>query len=152
MEIHSTAFSPGGAIPVRFTADGDDISPAISWQSLPAGTKELALIVDDPDAPTPKPWVHWVIYKIPATANGLPEKISASATFAKTLQGKNSWNTIGYRGPQPPRGHGVHHYHFKLYALGSELTAQAGLDKDGLLKLLSGHTLTSAELIGTYQR
>ncbi|MBV8487273.1 MAG: YbhB/YbcL family Raf kinase inhibitor-like protein, partial [Planctomycetaceae bacterium] len=119
------------------------------------GTQELAIIVDDPDAPTPQPWVHWVLYKIPATESALPEGTHAKPAPgfpAGALQGKNSWGSIGYRGPEPPRGHGVHHYHFKIYALDGALNVTAGLDKPGLLRAMKGHILEEAELVGTYER
>jgi Raf kinase inhibitor-like YbhB/YbcL family protein len=157
MTIQSTAFAPNGAIPKKFTGEGEDVSPALSWSNLPPGTKELALICDDPDAPTPQPWVHWVIYKIPADAKGLDEGIPRVARPPKpagAVQGPNTWDedNIGYRGPMPPKGHGVHHYHFKLYALDAQLDLAAGLDKEALLKAIKGHVLATAQVTGTYQR
>jgi hypothetical protein len=154
-ELTSTAFGAGEVIPRRFTGDGEDVSPALSWAGAPLVTREFALIVDDPDAPTPQPWVHWVIYKIPPTVTGLPEniaKVEAPTAPSGVLQGKNSWHRAGYGGPAPPPGHGVHHYHFKLYALDTPLEAAAGRTKEQLLELMSGHVIATAELIGTYQR
>lgn len=153
LTVRSTAFSAGKAIPKRHTADGDDVSPPLAWSDLPAGTKELAVIVDDPDAPTDQPFVHWVIYKIPADQKGLAEGIATSATLTHppgAMQGRNSFGTIGYRGPDPPSG--VHHYHFKVYALDAALAAAPGLDKKGLLAAMSGHVLAEGKLVGTYQR
>jgi len=157
MAIKSKAFSDGQEIPRKYTGDGQDVSPPLAWSDLPAGTKELALICDDPDAPTPQPWVHWVIYKIPADAMGLAEGIPQQEKLtqpAGVLQGKNSWpsGNIGYRGPAPPKGHGVHHYHFKLYALDAPLNAPPGLDKEKLIKAMQGHILAQTELLGTYKR
>jgi Raf kinase inhibitor-like YbhB/YbcL family protein len=155
LTIQSTAFSHGQTVPRRHTGDGEDLSPALTWSDVPPGTKELALIVDDPDAPTPEPWVHWVLYKIPADVRGLPEAVPSRAqklTQPAALQGRNSWNTIGYRGPAPPKGHGLHHYRFRLYALDAALPVESGLDKRGLLKAMSGHILAEGELVGTYQR
>ncbi len=155
IEVTSSAFVADAVIPVAHTGDGKDVSPALMWSGVPEGTKELALIVDDPDAPTPQPWVHWVMYKIPPSETGLPKGIATSPKLENpkdALQGKNSWGTIGYRGPAPPPGHGVHHYHFKLYALDTELSAEAGLDKQALLKLIEGHVLAEGELTGTYSR
>ncbi|MCK4341420.1 MAG: YbhB/YbcL family Raf kinase inhibitor-like protein [Phycisphaerae bacterium] len=155
MTISSTAFEPGQPIPRKHTGQGEDLSPALSWSGVPSGTVELALIMDDPDAPRPEPWVHWVIYKIPAGAEGLKEGVDTSEKLsdpAGTLQGKNSWPTIGYRGPMPPPGHGTHHYHFKLYALDSALLVAAGLTKDELLAAMQGHVLAEGELVGTYER
>ena len=155
MAISSTAFAAGETIPVRYTGDGDDISPALAFANIPANTLELALICDDPDAPTPQPWVHWIIYKIPSTASGLAEAVPTTkspTTPAGTLQGVNSWDKIGYGGPAPPPGHGTHHYHFKLYALDIQLDAQAGMTKNELLTAIQGHVLEQAELVGTYER
>jgi Raf kinase inhibitor-like YbhB/YbcL family protein len=155
LRIRTAAFADGRAVPRRHTGDGEDLSPPLIWESLPAGTKELALIVDDPDAPSPEPWVHWILYKIPANLEGLPEGISQAAKPAApagALQGKNSWGTPGYRGPAPPKGHGLHHYHFKLYALDAPLDLDSGLEKHDLMLAMSGHILGHGELVGTYQR
>jgi len=157
MKIESNAFSHGQKIPRRYSGDGEDISPALSWSGLPEGTKELAIICDDPDAPRPEPWVHWVIYKIASDVSGLAEAVPRQSKLSEpvgAVQGENSWpsGNIGYRGPLPPAGHGVHHYHFKLYALDSELAVEAGLDKGALLGAMKGHVLAETELVGTYQR
>ena len=157
LTIQSSAFQSDAVIPKRFTGDGEDVSPQLTWSGLPDGATELALIMDDPDAPTPQPWVHWVIYKIPAGTAGLPEALPQTATLTLpegALQGVNSWGSdnIGYRGPAPPAGHGVHHYHFKLFALGTTLNVQSGLTKAQLLAAMEGHMIAQGELIGTYQR
>ena len=155
MTLRTPAFDPGKPIPKRHTGDGQDLSPALAWSEPPAGTRELALVVDDPDAPTPEPWVHWLLYKVPASLKSLPEGIPTTRSPAQppgALQGLNSWRTVGYRGPAPPPGHGTHHYHFRLYALDAPLALEAGLDKTALLKGLKGHVLAEAELIGTYAR
>ncbi len=153
--IQSTAFADGKPVPRRHSGDGEDLSPPLSWSGVPANAHELALIVDDPDAPTPEPWVHWVIYKLPPNLNGLPEGVPPTAhpsTVPGVIQGKNSWNTIGYRGPAPPKGHGVHHYRFTLYALDKALDLHDGLDKAGLQKAIKGHIVAEGRLVGTYQR
>lgn len=153
--LRAPAFNEGRPIPVRHTEDGEDLSPELIWSGLPKGTKELALIVDDPDAPTPEPWVHWLICKIPAEAAGLAEGIPAEGHLEMppgAVQGKNSWGTVGYRGPAPPEGHGTHHYHFKLYALDAALDVGPGLEKKALLDAMSGHVLSHRELVGTYKR
>jgi Raf kinase inhibitor-like YbhB/YbcL family protein len=157
IQVTSSAFTQGSEIPAKHTGEGADVSPPLAWSNLPEKTKELALICDDPDAPG-STWVHWVIYKIPADAKGLPEKVARKPELADpagAVQGKNSWtdgNDIGYRGPMPPPGHGVHHYHFKLYALDAPLDAAPGLDKKGLLAKMKTHILAEGELIGTYER
>ncbi|MEI8198307.1 MAG: YbhB/YbcL family Raf kinase inhibitor-like protein, partial [Phycisphaerae bacterium] len=108
-----------------------------------------------PDAPTPQPWVHWVLYKIPPTLTGLPAGIAGAATLNDprgALQGQNSFSKIGYNGPMPPRGHGLHHYHFKLYALDQPLPLAPGLSKEAVLAAMRGHVIGEGELIGTYER
>jgi Raf kinase inhibitor-like YbhB/YbcL family protein len=156
--LRSDAFQAGQPIPRRHTGDGEDVSPPLVWTEVPAGTKELALICDDPDAPTPQPWVHWLLYKIPPETTSLPEGIPAAAKLSAqrgALQGKNSWpsgKTVGYRGPAPPHGHGVHHYHFRLYALNGPIELEPGSDKAAVLAAISGHVLGEALLVGTYQR
>jgi Raf kinase inhibitor-like YbhB/YbcL family protein len=153
--ISSAAFADGQPIPKRHTGDGEDLSPALSWAGVPANAQELALIMDDPDAPMAEPWVHWVIYKLPPSTTGLPEGVPTTPRLSEpagALQGKNSWPTVGYRGPKPPPGHGVHHYHFKLYALDTVLDVAGGLDKKQLLDKMKGHIVAEGELVGTYQR
>jgi Raf kinase inhibitor-like YbhB/YbcL family protein len=157
IEVTSTAFAHGQPIPQKYSGEGADVSPPISWSGLPEGTQELVLICDDPDAPTAEPWVHWVIYKIPITMAELPEGIESRARLkqpAGVLQGKNSWpsQNVGYRGPLPPPGHGTHRYFFKLYALEAKLVISPGMDKKGLLEEIKGHVLGEGQLMGTYQR
>ena len=160
IELTSTAFAEGQPIPPKYTGDGDDVSPPLAWSGLPEGTKELALICDDPDAPSPRrpgpePWVHWVIYKIPADTEALPEAIANVARLdepAGALQGKNSWPATGYGGPAPPPESGTHRYFFKLYALDTELAIEPGKDKKALLEEMSGHVLGEGQLMGTYER
>lgn len=153
--IESSAFKHNEPIPRKHTGEGEDVSPPLSWSGIPDGTQELALIVDDPDAPRPEPWVHWVIYKLPPTLTSLPEGVPETKTLAEpagAMQGNNTWPKLGYNGPMPPPGHGVHHYHFKLYALDAALDVKPGLDKKQLLAKMKGHILAEGELVGTYQR
>jgi hypothetical protein len=147
IEITSPAFAANGRIPKQYTGEGTNISPPLSWRGVPKETKELALICDDPDAPTPKPWVHWVVYKIPPTPNGLPENAHASL-----VQGQNDFGKRGYGGPMPPKGHGAHRYQFHLYALDQPLSAHARLTKDQLLEMIRGHVLDEGRLVGVYER
>jgi len=153
--ITSSAFKHNEPIPRKYTGEGTDVSPPLAWSGIPDGARELALIMDDPDAPRAEPWVHWVIYKLPPTLTGLPEGVPKTPTLSEpagATQGNNTWPKIGYNGPMPPPGHGVHHYHFKLYALDTTLDLQPGLDKKGLLAKMQGHILGEGELIGTYER
>lgn len=155
IKITSTAFKEGERIPREHTGDGKDLSPALAWEEVPEKTRQLALIMDDPDAPTPEPWVHWVLYQLAADVRALPAGLPRDASLAKpiaALQGKNSWGTTGYRGPAPPPGHGTHHYHFTLYALDTPLSLKPGADKKALLQAMRGHVLATGELVGTYQR
>ena len=155
LTIRSGTFEHDRPIPPRHTEDGQDTSPPLLWEGVPEGAAELALIVDDPDAPTPEPWVHWLIAKIPPSATALGENVthpSGSTAPAGAVQGTNSFGSIGYGGPAPPKGHGTHHYHFKLYALDAPVDVAEGFDKATLLSKMQGHVLEEAELIGTYQR
>jgi Raf kinase inhibitor-like YbhB/YbcL family protein len=152
--ITSTAFAPNGAIPARYTCEGDDASPPLAWSGAPAATKSFALIVDDPDAPDPAAprttWVHWVLYDIPATANGLAEHVKPAELPGSTRQGTNDWHRTGYGGPCPPIGR--HRYFFKLYALDVVLPDLGGPDKAALENAMRGHVLAHAEIVGTYQK
>jgi Raf kinase inhibitor-like YbhB/YbcL family protein len=150
-ELQSTAFLPGGEIPAKYTCDGQDISPPFRWADPPAGTKGLALIGDDPDAPGGT-WVHWVLYGIPATVRGLPEGVPARETIAAIgRHGVNDFRKVGYGGPCPPRG-SAHRYYFRLYALDVDLTLSPRNSEAALLKAIEGHVLGQAELMGRYQR
>ncbi len=148
IQVSSPAFEAGGAIPQKYTGEGEDTSPPLEWSGLPEGTREIALICDDPDAPTPKPFVHWVLYKIPADTTSLAEGSTPQGSF----EGRNDFGSTGYGGPMPPEGHGVHHYHFKVYALDAELDAPEGLSKDQVMSAMEGHVLDEGELVGTYER
>lgn len=150
LELSSPAFKDGEAIPEKYSCDGEDISPALNWENLPAGTESLALIMDDPDAPGGT-WVHWVVYDIPPETTGFPEKISATGELPNGgKQGNNSWKRFGYGGPCPPRG--THRYFFKLYALDSILGLESGITKGRLLRAMEGHVLDQGQLMGTFSR
>lgn len=154
MQIQSPAFSHQGAIPKTFTCDGRNISPALSWSGLPEAAKSLALIVYDPDVPTPllpiKTFTHWVLYNISPTVAGLPEHVAAGDLPEGSLQGKNDWQKTGYGGPCPPLG--KHRYIFKLYALDTVLPDLNQPSKKALEKAMLAHVIAEAELTGTYQR
>lgn len=154
MILTSTVFFQGGLIPQRYTCDGSDISPPLVWSGLPAGTKSLVLIVDDPDAPDPAAprmvWVHWVLYNLPPVAGELPEAVPAKALPPGTLQGVNDWQRTGYGGPCPPVGR--HRYFYKLYALDAVLPDLGRPAKAVVEKAMQGHILGHAELMGQYQR
>lgn len=150
-----SVFSAGQPIAVRHAEDGRNLSPPLQWAGAPPETREFALIVDDPDAPQPEPWVHWVMYRIPAKVTSLPEGVAPSEHVAEAggaLHGKNSWSRLGYGGPAPPCGHGTHHYHFKVFALDAALALAPAATKRDLLAAMQGHVLAQGELIGTYER
>lgn len=150
MQITSSAFSEGNPIPRKYTCDAEDASPPLAWSGVPAGTKSLALIADDPDAPVGT-WVHWVIYNLPPTLNGLPEEVAKTPTAEGGVQGINDFRKTGYGGPCPPRGK-PHRYFFKLYALDTLLSLQAGATKAEVEKAMRGHILAQGQLMGTYSR
>ena len=150
MLLTSTAFGAGEMIPEQYTCDGRDFSPPLAWKDIPDGTKSLALICDDPDAPG-KTWVHWVIFNLPADSAGLPEQVPPERNLENgARQGKNDFRRIGYGGPCPPGG--THRYYFKLYALNAFLEARPGISKDELLEVMDSHILAEAELMGRYSR
>jgi Raf kinase inhibitor-like YbhB/YbcL family protein len=154
IEITSASFERNARIPRKFTCEGDDTSPALAWSGAPEGTKSLALVVDDPDAPDPKApkmtWVHWVLFDMPPDAKGLDEGAGKGGSLpAGTKIGNNDWKRRDYGGPCPPKGR--HRYFFKLYALDVMLGLEAPT-KAELEKAMSGHVLARGELIGTYQK
>ncbi len=151
LQVTSTAFADGHTIPAKYTCDGADVSPVLTWTNAPAGTKSFALIADDPDAPAGT-WVHWVVYDLPAGADSLPENVAKSQYIAgNACQGMNDFHRLGYGGPCPPSGK-AHRYFFKLYALDAILDLKPGVTKDDLLKAMNGHVLAQGQLTGTYQR
>jgi Raf kinase inhibitor-like YbhB/YbcL family protein len=156
LTVTSPTLKSGEAIPRDYTADGRNMSPPIAWSDVPAGTKSIALVCEDPDAGNPPPFVHWVIYNIPAGAKALPENIPFEpnapmpASIAGAIQGVSGFRRPIYRGPAPPPGK-VHHYHFVVYAL--DLSAlPSGLTRADLLESIKGHVLAQGELLATYER
>ena len=150
LTIKSSAFEEGGMIPSKYTCDGDDVSPPLSWEGIPEGTKSIALICDDPDAPMGT-WVHWVLFNLPPDAKGLPEAVPPVAELENgARQGTNDFRRLGYGGPCPPGG--THQYYFKLYALDTVLELHSGATKADLLKAMEGHVLSEGQLMGRYSR
>jgi len=143
--LSSEAFAHGGEIPRRHTCEGEDVSPALSWSEPPAGTRALALIVDDPDAPVGT-FTHWLAWNIDPRAGGLGEDESGPA------EGTNDFGTGGWSGPCPPRGHGAHRYFFWLHAVDAELEVGFRAGRKELVRALDAHVLATAELMGTYER
>lgn len=154
LQLHSPNFATDAALPERLTCDGDGRSPALQWSGMPAGTRSLALIVDDPDAPDPAApkhtWVHWVLYDLPPDSRGLPEGVQAAQLPHGTREGHNDWQRSGFGAPCPPTGR--HRYVHTLYALDTVLPDLHGPDKARLLQAMEGHVLDQARLVGTYER
>ena len=151
--ITSASFTDGGSIPSRYTCEGDDVSPPLSWDGVPKDARSLVLIVDDPDAPDPKAptttWVHWVLYNIPVDTTDLPEAVPAEKLPPGTQEGLNDWKRTGYGGPCPPIGR--HRYFHKLYALDVVLPVLQPATKATLERAMQGHITAQCELVGYYQ-
>ena len=133
---------------------GDGVSPEIWWDRV-EGAKSYALILEDPDAPSPSPFVHWVAYNIPGDRSSLPEGLQEQERLtepAGLLQGRTSKGNVGYFGPRPPVGDPPHHYHFQVFALDSQLDVPPGAERDEVLEAMHGHVLAAGELVGTYQQ
>jgi len=149
--IASTSFPNGGDIPKKFTCDGADVSPELSWAEPPAGTQSFALIADDPDAPAGT-WTHWILFDAPPTTTSLPEGVGKIDELpGGERQGRNDFHKIGYNGPCPPPGK-PHRYFFKLYALDSKLKLQPGASKQEVEQAMQSHILGKAEWVGRYKR
>ncbi len=155
LTFRSAAFDTGAAIPQKYTCDGSDISPPLTWSNLPEGTESVALIVDDPDAPG-KTFVHWILFNLPPDRDVLPEDLNVDQHFGddaqSPLEGSNDFGNQGYGGPCPPPDDDAHRYFFRLYALDTALDLGAGALKRQLTKAMDGHILEQADIMGTYQR
>ena len=155
--VESPTLKADQAIPRDYTADGRNVSPPLTWRNVPAGAKELAVVLEDPDAGNPPPFVHWVLYKIPPTAGGVPENVpfepeaKMPASIAGAIQGVSGFRRPIYRGPAPPPGK-VHHYHFVVFALDANLDLKPGLTRAELLDAIKGHVIGQGELVATYER
>ena len=147
LSISSNAFEQHGKIPRQHTVEGKNTSPPLEWKGLPQGTRQLALVCHDPDAPLPEGFTHWVIYGIPPNVPGLPEGGGAGFT-----QGLNGMGKQGYFGPAPPPGHGLHHYYFWLYALRDGPELKPNLNREALLGAIADRILAQARLVGLYER
>jgi Raf kinase inhibitor-like YbhB/YbcL family protein len=144
LKIKSPAFEHHKPIPDRHTGNGEDVAPALEWSGVPDGTKAFAVVVHDPDAPLVDGFTHWVAYRIPGDATGLPEG------GGEAVSGTNSMGDQGYMGPAPPPGHGTHHYYFWVYALDEDLDLEPGLDRRALIDRIEDHVIEQARLVGTY--
>ncbi len=147
LQVSSPVLKSGQPIPDAFTSYGANTSPPLAWRGAPAGTRSLALLLEDPDAPMASPFVHWVMWNIPAASHELP----AGKAPAGAVEGKMSIGRQGFFGPRPPPG-AAHHYHFELFALDGPLDLAAGSDAKALEAAMAGHVLASGELVATYQK
>jgi len=151
MKISNASFAAGEMIPKKFTCDGPDVSPKLSWTEPPAKTQSFALIMDDPDA-SAGTWVHWVLFDLPADTRELAEGVAKQEQLANgARQGRSDFGKIGYGGPCPPPGD-PHRYFFKLYALDAKLNLKAGATKPDVERTMKGHILAHAEMMGRYGR
>ncbi|HEY0412936.1 MAG TPA: YbhB/YbcL family Raf kinase inhibitor-like protein [Allosphingosinicella sp.] len=147
LALSSPAFGSGGPIPLAFSAYGQGSSPALSWSALPPGTRSLALMVEDPDAVSARPFVHWLAWNIAAGSRGLAQ----GSVPAGVVQGRNGRGGAGWFGPHPPAG-AAHHYHFQLFALDTALALPAGADREQLLAAMKGHVLAKGDLVGLFKK
>lgn len=152
--VESPAFSNGAEIPDDNSDYGDGRSPELRWSGVPSGTRALALVAEDPDAPQQTPFTHWLLYNLPADVRQLPASIpqeSKLPRFDGALQGRSSAGTIGYFGPHPPEDDPAHHYHFELFCLDAPLDVGPGANRDQIAKAMAGHVLAKGELVGVYE-
>lgn len=149
LPLDSVAFNQGGPIPVRYTADGEEITPPLQWQDVPRAARSLVLIVEDPDAPIPQPFVHWIAVMSPEVRT-LGFMLNHGASHVET--GRTSLLRTGWVGCAPPRGDSPHHYHFQLFALDRELRLGSHPGRSALLRRMKGHVVGFGELVGTYAR
>jgi Raf kinase inhibitor-like YbhB/YbcL family protein len=155
ISVTSDDFQNGMPIPTQFTQYGANISPSLKWSGVPSNAKELVLVLEDPDAPRPNPIVHWVVYQIPPTSTGLSRGDGSDKEARSAIKAKHASNynhKEAYDGPKPPPGHGVHHYHFQLFALDAPLDLRGEPERDDLVKAMQGHVIAQGELVGTYEK
>jgi Raf kinase inhibitor-like YbhB/YbcL family protein len=152
LTLNTPAFAQNQPIPDRFSRDGGNVSPPIEWRGAPPGTQSYALVVEDPDAPKGT-FRHWAAYNIPAGTDGLPESAGSGKPGTAMDMAKNDFGDRRYDGPQPPPGHGTHHYHFRLFALDvPQLRVPGNASAQDVLEAVRAHTLAEADVVGTYER
>jgi Raf kinase inhibitor-like YbhB/YbcL family protein len=152
LAVNSSSFAKGGAIPMKYTEYADGVSPALSWSPVP-NAKSYAIVMEDPDAKPVTPFVHWLVWNIPANITSLPEGVQEQPRLTEpegVLQGRTTRGSMGWTGPRPPAGDPAHHYHFQVYALDTVLDVAWGAERDQLLDAMKGHVLAKGELVGTY--
>ncbi|MEP7052467.1 MAG: YbhB/YbcL family Raf kinase inhibitor-like protein [Pseudomonadota bacterium] len=147
VEVRSIAFEADASLPISCTADGVGAAPPLHWTNVPEYTRSLVVICEDPDAPALEPFLHWLVYGIPADIDGVDAQSQHDWP-----SGQNGRGEVGFTPAAPPSGHGVHHYHFQVFALDVALDMKAGSERRDVLELMTGHVLAWGELVGTYQR
>ncbi|HVX85595.1 MAG TPA: YbhB/YbcL family Raf kinase inhibitor-like protein [Phycisphaerae bacterium] len=157
--VESPAFGNGGAMGKKYTQEGENVSPPLTWKGVPANAAEVVLVVEDPDAPHPQPVLHWMAYRIPPEVTELKEGVSTWPEIPVGVgpgkmmrQGANVSKKVGYTGPMPPVGHGVHHYHFQVFAVDRVLNVSESPEREQLIAAMKGHVVAQGELVGTYER
>ncbi len=151
IRVTTRLFPDGGPIPHRCAGEAG-LAPELCWSGVPRDAREIVVLCEDPDAPIAKPFVHWVLYGIAPSWVSLSEGIAPGAALSEgAVQGENSLGRKGFTGPKPPRGHGVHHYHFQVFALDSMLALGTAADRDAVVRVMKGHVLASGEVVGTYE-
>lgn len=155
LTVQSPAFQKGGVIPEQYSSYGQDVSPPLRWSEPPYGTQSIVVLLEDPDAENPKPYVHWVLYDLPPGTRELREGLPRLGRLkdpSGALQGLNSRGSLGYFGPRPPAGVPPHRYHFQVFALDTPLGFNPGVNRQAVLNAMGGHVLAKGELVGTFQR
>ena len=154
LRLRSKAFEAFGEIPKRYSGEGESLSPPLQWSGVPDGTREFVLLCEDPDAPTPKPFLHWLLYHLSANTTALSEGLCTNELIEYPVlatQGRNTLQKIGYTGPMPPPWHDAHHYYFRLFALSAELVVAPGAGREEVLRAMKGHILEETQLVGNYE-
>ena len=152
IDVTSPAFADGARIPAAY-AGSDGRSPPLRFAALPESARELVVMCEDPDAPLPRPFVHWIVLGLPPSLDELPEGLppSPAPLASGAQQGRNTLRKDGWIGPTPPPGHGVHHYHFEVFALDRRIDVRAPIDRGRLVEAMKGHVIGFGELVGTYE-
>jgi Raf kinase inhibitor-like YbhB/YbcL family protein len=154
LTVESAAFRDGQSIPTTFSDYGEKVSPPLRWSGVPQGAKALVLVIEDPDAAEPKPFVHWLFYNVPTDQAGLEESVSPLPRLPQyhgAMQGRNSKGSIGYAGPHPPKADPAHHYHIELFALDRMLVLEPNADRVQLLSAMSGHVIAAGQMVGLFK-
>lgn len=151
IRVQSAAFEEGMAMPMKYSADGEEMSPPVAWSNVPEEAKSMALVVEDPDAPTPEPFVHWLVFNLPPKSKSLVEGASGNGS-GSGLEGKNSKLKSGWAGMAPPKGDMAHRYIFQVFALDQMLQLKEGAGRGALFDAMAGHVIALGKMVGTYQR